>query len=124
MTICNKCNKNEVPSSRKSKCHDCARADEASWNARQAGEPQVEGPVPINPEVVKMPATGNEIAKETGTFQSTVWNHSVAANSYEVGKVGDRFKLYFETPADLKAKMQELRDAGLMDLPLAELPRD
>jgi len=37
------------------------------------------------------------------------------ANSYEFGKAGNRFKLYFETVEDLLRKMQELKEAGLHD---------
>ena len=59
-----------------------------------------------------------EIKKENGEWQSTVYNRTVAPNSYEVGTAGNRFKLYFETPQDLKDKMKELRDAGLMDMPI------
>lgn len=34
------------------------------------------------------------------------------ANSYEFGKAGDRFKVYFEDAKDLQAKLKELKDAG------------
>ena len=36
-------------------------------------------------------------------------------NSYEFGKPGNRFKLYFEDIEDLKAQIQELKDKGLYD---------
>ena len=129
--ICNKCQKNEVPTYRKTKCDECAKADEAAWNAKQGeqltGQVQapVTQPVPANPPVQKIPATGNELVPETGNFQSTVWTHSVRPHSYEIGKPSEttaRTKLYFETPSELKAMIQDMRDAGLMDLPLDELP--
>ncbi|KKM99923.1 hypothetical protein LCGC14_1143030 [marine sediment metagenome] len=75
---------------------------------------------PVNAPVEKVPSTNvqsefkGQIAKETGVFQSTVWNHTVAPNSYEVGKVGDRFKLYFETPEELQAKIADLKRMGFM----------
>lgn len=104
-------------------CDSCSANKRAQWNANQQFKP-IAQPEPVNPEVLKIgqpkPLTNVEVAKETGTFQSTVWNHQVGSNSYEVGQVGNRFKLYFETPAELKAKMQQLRDAGLMDLPLSK----
>lgn len=37
------------------------------------------------------------------------------ANSYEFGKVGDRFKLYFETAEDLKAQIDVLEKLGLYE---------
>ncbi len=102
-------------------CDTCKVRKKAEWDSK-TGNPLITTSTPVIPPV---PAVNSvDIAKETGTFQSTVWNHKVSANSYEVGKADNRFKLYFETPAELKAKMQELRDAGLMDLPLDQLPRD
>jgi len=34
-------------------------------------------------------------------------------NSYEFGKAGNRFKLYFDTPEDLKAQIDRLIVLGL-----------
>lgn len=34
------------------------------------------------------------------------------ANSYEFGKAGNRFKVYFETAQDLKLKVDALRELG------------
>ena len=122
---CIKCNMNDVPTHRKTKCDPCAKIDEASWDAKQNPQQPAQPVQELGRAMGKTPdaqvkefMTG--VKAETGTFQSTVWNHSVAANSYEVGTAVNRFKLYFETPADLKTKMQELRDAGLMDLPLEQ----
>ena len=36
------------------------------------------------------------------------------ANSYEFGKAGDRFKVYFEDAKDLKKIMNELREFGFI----------
>ena len=110
-------------------CDTCKVRKKNEWDAKQNQElpPTPAQPVPVKTEYemkVKKPLYAEHLAKETGNFQSTVWNHTVAANSYEVGTAGNRFKLYFETPAELKAKMQELRDAGLMDLPLSAVIPD
>ncbi len=93
-------------------CDNCKAINDAEYLARQKQPVEQNGPV--NAPVQKIPATGNELVPETGTFQSTVWTHVVAANSYEVGKVGDRFKLYFETPEELQAKIAELKRMGFM----------
>ena len=37
------------------------------------------------------------------------------ANSYEFGKAGNRFKIYFEDVQDLQAKVKEIQDAGFGD---------
>ena len=34
-------------------------------------------------------------------------------NSYEFGKAGNRFKLYFNDAADLQKQIKELKDTGL-----------
>ncbi len=34
-------------------------------------------------------------------------------NTYEFGKAGNRFKLHFNTPEDLKKQMDELEKMGL-----------
>ena len=101
-------------------CPPCGAKRKVEWDAKQNGT------VPVNPLQnglpTKVPATGNEIDPETGKFQSTVWDHK--QDTYEVGPADKRFKLKFFSVAELKAKMQDLRDAGLMDLPLDKLPRD
>jgi hypothetical protein len=40
-------------------------------------------------------------------------NKTENANSFEFGKAGSRFKIYFETAADLKAKIESLKELGL-----------
>ncbi len=93
-------------------CDPCSKLKKAEYEASQNRPVEQNGPV--NAPVQKIPATGNEVAPEKGNFQSTVWAHAVAANSYEVGKVGDRFKLYFETPQELQGKIAELKRMGFM----------
>ena len=36
-------------------------------------------------------------------------------NSYEFGKAGNRFKIYYSDIEDLKKQIKELRDAGLIE---------
>ena len=117
--ICNNCKINEVPAYRKTLCDGCANMKQLAFEASKKitqvpkGDPR--------PDLEEMDGTNeprpkdNGVKKENGDYQSTVFNRTVAPNSYEVGKVGNRFKLYFETPQELKDKMQELKDAGLMD---------
>ena len=107
---------------RRKYCDVCSVKRKEAWNAGNQA-PQTE---PVNAEVVKVEyktpgypkdITAKKVKEENGEYQSTVYNRTVAPNSYEVGSAGNRFKLYFETAQDLKDKMQELRDAGLMDMP-------
>jgi hypothetical protein len=35
------------------------------------------------------------------------------ANSYEFGKAGNRFKVFFDTAEELKAEIDKLKDLGL-----------
>ena len=102
-------------------CDPCSKLKKAEYEASQ--NRPVEQNAPVNAPVVKPGILApdsqereqpNRIAKENGNFQSTVWTHAVAANSYEVGKVGDRFKLYFETPQELQGKIAELKALGFM----------
>ena len=68
---------------------------------------------PVNPPVHEI--TGQELAKETGNFQSTVWNHSVAANSYEWGiypKAGEfyeKHKIYYETEQERLDRVKAIK---------------
>ena len=42
-----------------------------------------------------------------------VINRTERPNSYEFGKAGNRFKLYFDTVEDLEARIKKLIDSGL-----------
>jgi hypothetical protein len=53
-----------------------------------------------------------------------VVNRTEAASSFEFGKAGNRFKLYFEDVKQLQGKIKELQDAGLYTDPLEVLPSD
>lgn len=45
--------------------------------------------------------------------QTTILNKTERPNSYEFGKAGDRFKVYFEDAEDLKKQLQNLELQGL-----------
>ena len=124
---CNKCNVNEVPPHRQTKCDACAKIDKALWDSKNQhlGDIDVGGrtmpyvptqPVPTNPTNPANPVkeVEPEIKKPTGEYQSLVYNKTLSANSFEVGKAGGRFKFYFETIGELKAKIKEAVDAKLM----------
>ena len=40
-------------------------------------------------------------------------NKTERPSSYEFGKAGNRFKIYFEDAADLKSQIEELKAMGL-----------
>jgi len=44
----------------------------------------------------------------------TIINKSEKPNSYEFGKTGNRFKLYFEDAKDLKKQITCLKNMGLI----------
>ena len=44
--------------------------------------------------------------------QSTVIRKTEKPNSYEFGKPGNRFKIYFEDAKDLRKTLKELEDEG------------
>jgi len=44
---------------------------------------------------------------------SVVINKTEKPNSYECGKAGNRFKLYFDTVEELRLKLKKLEDSGL-----------
>ncbi len=52
-----------------------------------------------------------EKTKENTTF---VVNESKKASSYEFGKAGDRFKLYFEDAEDLANQIKQLKEKGIL----------
>lgn len=44
--------------------------------------------------------------------EQVIVNKTFRANSYELGKAGQRFKLYFEDCADLVKQIEDLKKAG------------
>ena len=45
--------------------------------------------------------------------EQIIKNITEKANSFEVGKSGNRFKLYFEDAKDLQNQINKLKDLGL-----------
>jgi len=45
--------------------------------------------------------------------EQTIINKADKPSSYEFGKAGNRFKLYFNTPEELKAEIEKLKTLGL-----------
>lgn len=102
-------------------CPECSAIKKASYNDMQnpiTTPAPASAPIPTvkpgypNPKLENIPKP--TIKEPTGEYQSLVYNKTLSANSYEVGKSGDRFKLYFETVEELKAKIAELKAAGFM----------
>ena len=44
--------------------------------------------------------------------EQTIINKTEKPNSYEIGKAGQRWKLYFDTATDLKTQIENLKSAG------------
>lgn len=47
--------------------------------------------------------------------QTTMIHKTERANSYECGKAGARYKLYFENAADLANQIKELKEVNLWE---------
>ncbi len=117
--ICQECNTqfeyDLKPGFPRKYCFECSEAKKAAFSGG-VPKPKVYN-APSQPTqgsftATEQPKTG--IKEPTGEYQSLVYTKTLGANSYEVGKSGDRFKLYFETVEELQAKIKELKDAGLM----------
>ena len=46
--------------------------------------------------------------------EQVVMNKTERPSSYEFGKAGNRFKIYFKDVADLNAQLKDLVEAGLV----------
>jgi len=108
----------EKPGFPRKYCFSCGAKRKASFESKQ-DVPQYSGNVPVvrpgEPVKTNSSVSSNKIKAPTGEYQSLVYNKTLSANSYEVGKSGNRFKLYFETIKELQEKLKELKEAGLMD---------
>lgn len=49
-----------------------------------------------------------------GENDTITYSKTIKPNSYEFGKAGNRFKVYFEDAADLKKMIDELKELGFM----------
>jgi len=47
--------------------------------------------------------------------EQVVINKTEKPSSYEFGKIGKRFKIYFNTPEDLKIQIDKLKELGLYE---------
>jgi hypothetical protein len=85
----------------------------------------IQGKVEGNPQYQQkaQPQAYNQ-APSPSQSNNLVVNRTEAPNSYEFGKAGNRFKLYFEDVKQLQGKIKELQDAGLYTDPLEVLPSD
>lgn len=53
--------------------------------------------------------------------EQVILNKTFRANSYEFGKAGNRFKLYFEDAVDLKTQIDNLIQQGLYSEEITKL---
>ncbi len=108
--ICQECDKqfeyDLKPGFPRKYCLECSAIKKAQFAGKQPEE---------KPEVVKPGEVKPGIKAPNGEYQSLVYNKTLSANSYEVGKSGNRFKIYFETVKELQTKIKELKDSGLME---------
>ena len=51
--------------------------------------------------------------EKTDSNTTFVINETPKASSYEFGKAGNRFKIYFDTPENLKSQIDKLKKLGL-----------
>ena len=130
---CNKCNVNEVPIHRKTKCDVCAKVKEDAWNAKSNPPVPVDKPVEVGRAVAKSPevekAFLNGIKAPTGEYQSLVYNKTLDDNIYEWGimpKAGCPFwkhKVKYETIKQLNELIEDRKDIKFEDIPPSELPK-
>ena len=53
------------------------------------------------------------MVEKTQENTSFVINETSKPNSFETGKAGNRMKLYFDTPENLKSQIDKLKELGL-----------
>ena len=46
--------------------------------------------------------------------EQVILNKTERPNSYEFGKAGNRFKIYFDKPSELKDLVDDLREQGFL----------
>ena len=120
--ICQECQKQFAyvlkPGFPRKYCIECSAVKKAQFENKSLDESipvPVERPGDTTSNKV-VDTTSNKVIKApTGEYQSLVYNKTLCANSYEVGKAGCRFKLYFEDIKELQEKMAELKLAGFLD---------
>lgn len=55
----------------------------------------------------------NREQEEHAQEMNKIIHRTEKPNSYEFGRAGNRYKLYFDTPEDLKAQLDKLSELGL-----------
>jgi hypothetical protein len=55
------------------------------------------------------------MVEKTQEYTSFIINETPKACSYEVGKSGNRFKIYYSDIEDLKRQVKELKEAGFLE---------
>ena len=99
---------------------DYSQSDDGKWlnlweviiNTDKKGEPVYANKENTTPE--ESTPKAEKISTPTDPNTSVVIKRTEKANSYEVGKAGNRFKLYFENAKDLTAKITSLKEAGFI----------
>jgi len=120
--ICQECGKqfdyDLKPGYPRKYCPECSAAKKQAYEDNKPVEVVKPGNIVSNTTSNKVSNTtkpNTEIKAPTGEYQSLVYNKTLSANSYEVGRAGSRFKIYFETVEELQAKIKELKATGLME---------
>ena len=55
------------------------------------------------------------MVEKTESNTTFVINETPKASSYEIGKAGNRMKIYFDTPENLKIQIEKLKELGLFE---------
>ncbi len=126
--VCPKCNNgfsyefvNRGYPDKRMYCDPCKAVNDAAYAAKNNPQVPTEQNGPVNAPVQKIPATGNEVVPEIGTFQKTVWNHEVAANVYKWGimpKAGQPYwyhEVKYETLEQLRELVEGRKDIKFED---------
>jgi hypothetical protein len=80
-------------------CDECSAKRKAEWEAKKSGKVAQDVPKPQN----------QAVSKHDVVIQRTEKPHS-----YEFGKPSARHKIYYETVEELKAHIENLREAGFI----------
>lgn len=102
--MCAKCGNKPVPAYRKKYCDECSEQNKREFEAKQGGN------APQNaPSTQKLPiqaVNGTEgMAEVKHLFQS----------QYEFGPAGNRHTIKYYSIEELKTKLQQLKDEGLVE---------
>ena len=80
-------------------CDACSKQRKLNWNAKKT-------------QAVAQTAQSPQIQPQEPV--SNVFHHNVSPNSYEFGPAQNRHKVYYGDVNELKAKIDALREAGLI----------